>query len=225
MAWQDTPAPEPTIGSQSAPRSNGPRLLECFALMPDPPVLAPASPSRDWMDRVPGRHAYRCLPMAIANTYGWEVLSPCHFAIDWNGGDRQADLTFRGLDDFPFLSHFVTSNFAMGIVTMHTGYMFRTPPGWNLMAAGPINLPKHGVAALSGVIETDWLPYPFTMNWQMTAPGTVEFHRGEPFCLVYPVAQNGVEAFAPEIREIDDDPELKQQFEAWRRSRSDFVTG
>jgi len=28
------------------------------------------------------------------------------------------------------------------------------------------------------VIETDWLPDPFTMNWQMTRPGTVRFREG-----------------------------------------------
>jgi len=32
--------------------------------------------------------------------------------------------------------------------------------------------------AADGVIETDWLPDPFTMNWQMTRPGTVRFREG-----------------------------------------------
>jgi len=32
--------------------------------------LRAAPPSRDWMDRIPERHAYRCLPLAIANAHG-----------------------------------------------------------------------------------------------------------------------------------------------------------
>ena len=178
-------------------------LLECFALTPDPPPLVPADPSRAWMDRVPGRHAYRCLPMAIANTYGWEVRSPCKFEVEWNGGERQADLTFRALDGFALMSHLLHSNFAQGILTFHTGYMFRTPPGWNLMASGPLNAPKHGIAPLAGVIETDWLPYPFTMNWKMTFPGIVTFEKDEPFCLIYPVRQGTLERFTPVIRDLE----------------------
>lgn len=198
-------------------------LLECFALTPDPPPLVPADPSRAWMDRVPGRHAYRCLPMAIANTYGWEVRSPCKFEVEWNGGERQADLTFRALDGFALMSHLLHSNFAQGILTFHTGYMFRTPPGWNLMASGPLNAPKHGIAPLAGVIETDWLPYPFTMNWKMTFPGIVTFEKDEPFCLIYPVRQGTLERFTPVIRDLNSAPELKGQYEAWRDSRSEFM--
>ena len=35
---------------------------------------------------------------------------------------------------------------------------------------------------LVGLIETDWLPFPFTMNWVFTRPGRVRLEKGEPFC-------------------------------------------
>jgi len=126
--------------------------LRIYSLGPSPYKLIPASPSRAWMDSFPNRHPYRCLPMAIANAYGWEMLSPCKFAIDWNGGPEKSDITFRCLDSYPFLSHFAVSNFARGIATFHTGYIFRTDPGWNLMVTGPLNNPKPGIAPLSGVV-------------------------------------------------------------------------
>lgn len=175
------------------------------------------------MDDFPGRHAYRCLPMAIANAYGWEVLAPGSFAVDWTGGPDRQDIRFRALGDFPGLPHFVASNFSHGIVTFHTGYMFRTPPGWQLLATGPFNRAKHGIAPLTGVIETDWLPYPFTMNWQLTRPGTVRFEKGEPFCLIFPVAQGAMEPLIPEIRALEDEPDLKQQYEHWREKRAEFL--
>jgi len=43
---------------------------------------------------------------------------------------------------------------------------------------GPPNWPKDGVYPLSGLVETDWLPFPFTMNWQMTRAGSVSFSAG-----------------------------------------------
>lgn len=197
--------------------------LECYALAPDPPPLVPAQPLRDWMDAFPDRHAYRCLPLAIANTHGWEVQSPCSFEIRWNGGPAAADITFHALDAFPWLSHLVVSNFTHGIVTFHTGYVFRTDPGWNLLASGPFNQPKDGIAPLTGVIETDWLPYPFTMNWQLTRPGSVRWEKNEAFCMVFPVAQGALEQTRPVIRDLGDNPDLKSEFEAWRDRRAEFM--
>ncbi|MEJ0020776.1 MAG: DUF6065 family protein [Acetobacteraceae bacterium] len=214
-----SPRPDADAGAtdQSACR------LQCFAYTASPPRLVPARPSRDWMDAVRGRHAYRCLPMAIANVYGWEVLSPCSFEVTWTGGTGTDALTFRVLDSFAEFGDFAASNFGYGIATFHTGYIFRTSPGWHLLASGPMNDPKHGIAPLSGVIETDWLPYPFTMNWKLTRPGSAFFAKDEPFCLVYPVRLGALDGVVPEILSLDDDPELRRQNDAWRDSRTDFL--
>jgi hypothetical protein len=91
------------------------------------------------------------------------------------------------------------------------------------MATGPLNRPKDGVTPLSGVIETDWLPYPFTMNWHMTRPGTVTFEEGEPICHVFPVPARKLEEVEPEIVNIEEDPELQDQYKAWREKREQFM--
>jgi hypothetical protein len=160
------------------------------------------------MDRIPNHHAYRCLPLSIANSHGWEVLSPCAFSVEWTGGIHARDLKLSVLDGHPHLSHLAASHFAFGIVTFHLGYLFRTEPGWDLFASGPLNAVKDGIAPLSGIIETDWLPYPFTMNWQMTRPGTVRFDKDEPLCMVFPLVHGALPTVEFEIFNLDDDPEL-----------------
>src|SRR5262249_9607485 len=117
----------------------------------------------------------------------------------------------------------VVSHFAYGIITFHLTYLFRTEPGWDLMCTGPINRSKDGVVALSGVIETDWLPYPFTMNWQMTRSGTVRFEKDEPICQIYPVPHAALESVEPEIRDLADNPELEAQARAWKAHRDEFM--
>lgn len=197
--------------------------LECYALIPDPPSLVPARATRKWMDATRSRFAYRCLPLNIANSYGWEILSPHSFSIRWNGGEDARDIQFEALDGCPYLSHFVTSHFNHGIVTFHTGYLFKTELGWDLLATGPLNEPKDGIAPLTGVIETDWLPFPFTMNWRLTRPGEVRFEKREPFCLIAPLQRGMLEAAQPEILDINDYPELVKQYEAWKSSRVEFL--
>jgi hypothetical protein len=197
--------------------------LKCYALTPEPPAIVPASPSREWMDNFPDRHAYRCLPLDIANVHGWELRSPCSFAIHWNGGKGTQDITFEGLDNYAHLNHLVHTNFSRGIVTFLTGYLFVTEPGWHLLATGPINQPRDGISPLTGIIETDWLPYPFTMNWQLTRPGTVRFERGDPFCLIFPIRNEELESTELEIHDIADNAELEKQYTAWREKRDDFM--
>jgi Family of unknown function (DUF6065) len=197
--------------------------LLCHALRPDPLTIRPALATRRWMDAIPDNHAYRCLPLNIANAHGWEILSPCAFFATWTGGLLANAITLAPLDDYPELHRFVVSHFAHGIVTFHLSYLFRTEPGWNLFASGSLNAPKDGIAPLTGVIETDWLPYPFTMNWQMTRPGTVRFDKDEPICAVFPVPQGTLQEVEPEILNLEDDPELQAQTMAWKERRDEFM--
>jgi hypothetical protein len=108
-------------------------------------------------------------------------------------------------------------------LTFHIPCLFRTDPGWDLMAQGPINRPKDGIAALSGIIETDWAPYTFTMNWIFTQPEVdVNFEKGEPFCHIFPVQRGLLAAVEPEIKQLSSEPELERQYQAWNESRKNF---
>lgn len=197
-----------------------PMKMFVFKLQPDPVPLVPGSPERDWMEQTSNRHAYRCLPLSMANTSGWDMLCPCGVTIEWNGGPRREDLIVT-VDD-PRQAEFAKSHFAQGIVTMHSGYMFRTEPGWGILVGGVPNYIKDGIQALSGLIETDWLPYPFTINWKMTRPGKVRFEKGEPFAFITVLPHQRMEDLLPVVRNLDDEPELKAQHESFRVSREEF---
>ena len=196
--------------------------LECYPMSDQSCDMVPGRQPRDWMDAFPSRHPYRCLPLTMANTTGWEILCPITFTAEWNGGPSQNDIVITADRHAPNLHHIVTSHFSRGVMTMHPQYLFRTPPGWGLLATGAPNHIKDGIAPLTGLIETDWLPFPFTMNWLFTRPGRVKFERGEPFCFITPIEHRKAEAFEPVIRSLDSNPVMKGQFEAWNRQRTDF---
>jgi len=71
------------------------------------------------------------------------------------------------------------------------------------MVTGPLNNPKAGIVALSGVVETDWLPYTFTMTGNSRGQGPSPSKKDDPFCLVYPVMQRALEETTPEILNSD----------------------
>jgi hypothetical protein len=203
--------------------------LICHSLSEDPPPLRAAPAKRDWMDATPESYAYRCLPLTIANSHGWEVINPMGFTAEWNGqvGKEAVALAFDDDKAMPTASYVKPmSHFGSATLTFELPFLMKTPPGWNLFVTGPINRPKDAIAALSGVIETDWSPYTFTMNWLFTrANAKVRFEPGEPIAHFFPVRRGQLERVEPEVRDIHEDLDRKGQNDAWRDSRAGFLKG
>lgn len=186
------------------------------------PRIRPASNKRAWMEATPERFAYRCLPLAIANAHGWEMLSPCGFEARWTGGAGTDAVEIR-LDPGTEARLAPVSLFGQGTITFHIEGIFRTPEGWNLWAGGPPNDAKDGIAPLGGVIETDWSPYTFTMNWRFTRPNHwVRFEENEPFCFLFPVQRGALDDVTPQIRPMAEEDGLTEAFQAWSQSRDAF---
>ena len=202
--------------------SDEPIDLACYVFDGWKPRLRAAPSRRDWMDATPESFAYRCLPLNIANAHGWELLSPIGFEAEWNGGGGTDDVTIR-LDHPTPEGLPPCSIFGNGVLTFHAEGLFRTPPGFNLWLSGPPNSFKDGIAPLGGVIETDWSPYSFTMNWRFTRPNhPIRFEENEPFAWFFPLPRDLPERVRPRIAPIDEAPDLKRQFAAWSASRDAF---
>lgn len=86
--------------------------LECFATTARPPEIVPGRPQRPWMEAFHERHPYRCLPLTMANTTGWEILCPMSFTAEWNGGKLVTDITLRPDRPHPDFHDFVKSHFS-----------------------------------------------------------------------------------------------------------------
>lgn len=191
-------------------------------LLPGHDIDICAAPvARDWMDASPERFAYRCLPMNIANSYGWQISSPHKFRANWDGGDTKEALRIEcdNPSAAPAISHF-----GMGIITFHIPAVLTTPKGVALFATGPFNTPKTGASPLSGIVETDTLPFGFTMNWKLTTKHKwVTFEKGEPFCMFFPVRLAEIETFELEICQIEANPNLHDDFKRFSNSRTAFL--
>lgn len=197
--------------------------LNCYTLVAPQHTceIIPAPVKRDWMDAFRDRHAYRCLPLSIANNAGWQLLCPCDLEIEFSGGMGKDDIKVKATDGFD-VRYAAESNFTRGIVTFYTNYLFQTEPGWQLLATGPFNEPKDGLYPLTGIVETDWLPYPFTMNWQLTRKGTFKFKKGEPFCQIMPIPKSYLQNVEPVMYNITDNPELQIEKEEFQQKRTEF---
>ena len=109
------------------------------------------------------------------------------------------------------------------MLTFHIQGLFRTEPGWNLWIGGSPNFLKDGIQPLTGVVETDWSPFTFTMNWRFTRPGAwVHFDAGDPICFFFPVQRGVLNEIRPRFAPMQDNPETMAQFTDWSRARTEF---
>ncbi|MGH3146247.1 MAG: DUF6065 family protein [Rubrobacter sp.] len=206
-------------------RSGGARLT-AYRTAPSEVRLAPASRSRAWMDAIPHRFANRCLPLRMANGAGWFVLNDRTIRATWDGGPHKSAVRVEPLeeseDDAPL---YASGHFGYGILTFHVPYLIKTPSGYNLLARGPANRPKDGIHPLEGLVETDWSVASFTMNWQLTRPDhPVVFEAGEPVCMLVPQRRGELEAFEPEVCDLNEALEVAYDYWKWTESRWNFMT-
>lgn len=186
-----------------------------------PLEIRPAPRTRQWMDETGDRYAYRCLPLVMANQYGFELLAPEELQIFYAEGSGLDAITFKPKADWAM------SHFGYGIVTFIIPYLFRTPAGIHLYIAGPANMGKVKLEALEGIYESDHAPQTFTMNWRFTAwNASALFREGEPICRIFPVKAGILENSMPKVIPFEKVPQsLREEHEKWSNSRREFNQG
>lgn len=139
---------------------------------------------RDWFNP----HFYKCLPLAIANSYGFSVKADFDFSAIWSGSNDRDSTKIMGIKDDKTLYPKVESRFGSGIITLTYPFQLRTPPGVNLMTINPPNVIIPNVTVMSGVIETDNLRWFFTFNLKIQKPNVeTHFPKGTPLSSFIPI--------------------------------------
>lgn len=155
-----------------------------------PANVEPGVRFRKWMEP----HAYRCLPLAAANTYGWDVLAP---------DDIRAKLNEKGEPEI--ISGPAYTHFGMQTITVEQGYVWKTEPSSHLMVVPVPNQDCVGWYPLSAVMETDILNYPWFLSLRLTG-GEIHIPKGTPLCRVVPVSMDVVAqatiAIEPEPKDV-----------------------
>lgn len=179
-------------------------------------VIRPASRERDWMS-ANNSHAYRCLPLVVANQMGWVVECPVNFTAIWDGRDQASAIQFQFEQAGDTWASQIENDFGNGIITFRLPWLFKTGDEVGLVVRGQTNHWKINAHALDGFVETWWLPFTFTMNWKIIQPNIpVQFAKGEPICLIHPFDTRLISNTNPDIRDIETDAPLQQEYTKWK---------
>lgn len=181
--------------------------------------VVPSKIKRELLDQE-DNNSYKCKPLNVANTYGWDVLCPFTFTAHWNGGSSQEDITIECYDESvcvdcaPMKSHF-----GFGTLTFNMDFIIRTDENISLYVRSPTNTYVDGMQPLDAIVETDWLPYTFTYNFRFSKPGKVNFVKGQPLYTFFPIERGFIESFETKISDINDCPEFQDEFEHYNDTR------
>lgn len=178
--------------------------------------VVPLKKNRVWMDKTDD-NAYRCIPLNVANTYGWMVLSPVDFSAEWNGNNDKNDI--RVDIDENYDRKLVSSEFGHGILSIVPDFIIKTPPGFSTYVRGVPNQISKNLQPFDAVVETDWLPFTFTFNFKFTAPGKLSIKKDQPLFTFFPVERGFIESFDTVVSNIKDNKELLKDYKEYNDLR------
>lgn len=150
------------------------------------------NPTRDWFT-----FAYSfCLPLTIANQYGFVVKAAHDMVLYWTGEDALATIESEGYYNGETSIQSYNNNFGCGVISIENHFVMRTPPGVNLMVMPVPNYFIDGVVPLFGVVETDNLRRTFTFNLKITATHKrIYINKGDWLASFIPIPRYYVENF------------------------------
>jgi len=124
------------------------------------------SPNRDWFNHI----AFSmCLPLTIANQYGFVVKAVHDMELFWDGTDNPVQVTSEGFMNLNSVQTYL-NNFNHGILSIENKFILKTPHDVNIMVTQPPNHYIDGIHFMTGIVEADNLRRSFTFNLKVTTP-------------------------------------------------------
>lgn len=185
------------------------------------PKIEQAKSRRDWMDKTSDKHPYKCVPVTRANSHGWTVRLPHDVVVIWDGGDRQDSIQILEGQELDNGIGLVDTSLGHGTLSFITHFLVKTPKPYNLYVTGAPNELVKGAVPLTGVVETWWSPYTFTMNWKIRYVNRpVIFPKGLGYLHFFPINSAELENWSTVVKPIADHPHV-QEYVEWSKDRSE----
>jgi len=160
---------------------------------------------RQWMnDNV---HSYRCVPLAIANTFGWDILLPEDLDVEWDGGSELTSIKIYGNNQI------YQSHFGSGTFTIQVAYTWKTSDDHQIMLMPHPNPDQYDIMSLTAIVETDRLMYPWFVTCKVTRVGRYKLKAGTPIARVIPIKIGDIVDCNIKMSE---EPEEYKNYRAWQ---------
>ena len=184
--------------------------------------------NRDWFNHM----AFAmCLPLTIANQYGFVVKAAHDAELFWDGTDGPVQVTSEGFNDMSSIQTYL-HNFKHGVMSIENKFIMKTPPDVNIVVMQPPNHFVEGIHCMMGVVEADNLRRSFTFNLKVTTPNKqITIKKGDWLAAFMPVPRFYVENYklvpAKKIfdKELINNEIYHNEYLKWERQAKDSFGG
>ena len=182
-------------------------------------IPVPATRHREWWEdnQATLDHARHCLPLSMANSLGFYILSPGTFKVNWDGDQNRR----AKIEHLEKSSHYeVDSHAAFGSFTIQAKFVPVTDdPGDFIYIKGIPNMRGLPYSCMEAVIEAWWNVGNFGLVYLLNQPGEFTIYMGQPIAHMLLLAGGPA---AADINYIDGYPEGHAHWQA-KRSRPGYT--
>lgn len=151
---------------------------------------------RDWMDKTWEYHAYKCLPVTITNSIGYEISAPEDIVFIWDGVDDTLPDHITILEGEKYCS---TSR-GNATLSFITNIIFETDQNVSMLHMPVPNYFREDFQVFSTIISTSWyrqmMPSVIKL---MKANKEIVIKAGEPLATIIPVS---LTSFSKDVLEL-----------------------
>jgi hypothetical protein len=158
--------------------------IDVYKIGQYPANIKQTSMKRDWMDSTYDSHAYRCFPVSLANTIGYEISFPEDISFIWDG------ISDSTPDHVKIISghKYVGTGRSNATISFSTSLIFKTSSNITMMHMPVPNFFVDGAQAFTGLISTSFYEDPMPAAWKITrANEVITIKANQPVVTIVPI--------------------------------------
>jgi hypothetical protein len=166
---------------------------------------------RDWMESTGEKHAYKCFPVSIANTLGYELSLPVDVSFIWDGINDSSSEHVKVLSG----EEFISNSRANATVSFKTGIVIKSNKNVSFLHMPVPNLFNDLYQAFTTIISTSFFDQEFPSAIRILKPNTViTIKAGEPFVTLLPISLAELSNIELNLKDFEMD-------ESWYKNNED----
>jgi hypothetical protein len=155
---------------------------------------------REWMDKTFSGHAYRCFPLSLANSIGYELSLPEDVTFIWDGIDDTSPDHIKILKGMKYCN---TSR-ANATLSLKTGIVFKTDKNISMMHMPVPNLFNNEYQTYTSIISTSFYDIEFPSAIKVTIPNKeITIKANHPFATIIPISLSNMSNIELNIESFD----------------------
>lgn len=160
--------------------------------------IEPTTLRRDWMDETWQQHAYRCFPLQLGNTIGYQLSLPVDLKFRWNGvfnesGDNVEVLSGR---------KYVYTTRGHATISIKTGITFKTPENITMLQIPAPNFFNPDYQAFTTLVSTSWYYQEIPSAIRILSFNKdIVIKAGEPYATLIPISLGALQDIELELKD------------------------